>query len=193
MRETKVPSLGREDSPGEGNGYPLQYSSLENPMDRGAWLDCSPWGREESAGTDWATFPFTLFTKRVVEPWGPEPLAGCARGDDPAAKCWSEWRTAPGSGKATCPSTRQLLRDQPPSRKRGAAWLSGPRVRPAGCLRPPSIVRRKAFSFFFFWSGTEINRCFLNAVSLWPRCTFSVYKEFQKLNVGPNPSCLYRF
>ena len=30
-----VPGLGR--SPGEGNGYPLQYSCLENPMDRGAW------------------------------------------------------------------------------------------------------------------------------------------------------------
>ena len=27
--------LGR--SPGEENGNPLQYSSLENPMDRGAW------------------------------------------------------------------------------------------------------------------------------------------------------------
>ena len=25
-------------SPGEGNGNPLQYSYLENPMDRGAWL-----------------------------------------------------------------------------------------------------------------------------------------------------------
>ena len=25
-------------SPGEGNGNPLQYSCLENPMDRGAWL-----------------------------------------------------------------------------------------------------------------------------------------------------------
>ena len=24
-------------SPGEGNGYPLQYSCLGNPMDRGAW------------------------------------------------------------------------------------------------------------------------------------------------------------
>ena len=24
-------------SPGEGNGCPLQYSCLENPMDRGAW------------------------------------------------------------------------------------------------------------------------------------------------------------
>ena len=28
---------GCEKSPGEGNGYPLQYSSLGNPMDRGAW------------------------------------------------------------------------------------------------------------------------------------------------------------
>ena len=26
-------------SPGEGNGNPLQYSCLENPMDRGAWRD----------------------------------------------------------------------------------------------------------------------------------------------------------
>ena len=30
-----IPGLGR--SPGEGNGTPLQYSCLENPMDRGAW------------------------------------------------------------------------------------------------------------------------------------------------------------
>ena len=30
-----IPGLGR--SPGEGNDNPLQYSCLENPMDRGAW------------------------------------------------------------------------------------------------------------------------------------------------------------
>ena len=30
-----IPGWGR--SPGEGNGNPLQYSSLGNPMDRGAW------------------------------------------------------------------------------------------------------------------------------------------------------------
>ena len=30
-----IPGLGR--SPGEGNGNPLQYSCLENPMDQGAW------------------------------------------------------------------------------------------------------------------------------------------------------------
>ena len=29
--------LGLERSPGEGNGNPLQYSSLENPIDRGVW------------------------------------------------------------------------------------------------------------------------------------------------------------
>ena len=30
-----IPGSGR--SPGEGNGTPLQYSCLENPMDGGAW------------------------------------------------------------------------------------------------------------------------------------------------------------
>ena len=34
-----IPGLGR--SPGKGNGNPLQYPCLENPMDRGAY---SPWG-----------------------------------------------------------------------------------------------------------------------------------------------------
>ena len=32
-----IPGLGR--SPGEGHDNPLQYSCLENPMDRGAWQD----------------------------------------------------------------------------------------------------------------------------------------------------------
>ena len=31
----EIPGPGR--SPGEGNGYPLQYSCQENRMDRGAW------------------------------------------------------------------------------------------------------------------------------------------------------------
>ena len=30
-----IPRSGR--SPGEGNGNPLQYSCLDNPLDRGAW------------------------------------------------------------------------------------------------------------------------------------------------------------
>ena len=36
VRDTgSIPGSGR--SPGEGNGNPLQYSCLENPMDRGKW------------------------------------------------------------------------------------------------------------------------------------------------------------
>ena len=35
-----IPELER--SPGEGNGNPLQYSCLENPMDRGAWWAAVP-------------------------------------------------------------------------------------------------------------------------------------------------------
>ena len=48
-QETQVQSLsGLGKSPGEGNGNPLQYSCLENPMDRGAWRAKSSWGFEES-------------------------------------------------------------------------------------------------------------------------------------------------
>ena len=52
MQETKEPGLGwipgSGRSPGGGHGNPLQYSRLENPMDRRAW---------------WAT------VHRVVENW----------------------------------------------------------------------------------------------------------------------------
>ena len=37
VQKTWFHSLGREDPPGEGNDYPLQYSCLENSKDRGTW------------------------------------------------------------------------------------------------------------------------------------------------------------
>ena len=40
-----IPGVGR--SPGEGKGYPLQYSGLENSMDY-----LSPWGLKESDTTE---------------------------------------------------------------------------------------------------------------------------------------------
>ena len=52
-----IPGLGR--SLGEGNGKPLQYSCLGNPMDRGAWwatvyqsMGHSPWGLKELNKTE---------------------------------------------------------------------------------------------------------------------------------------------
>ena len=44
-----IPGLGR--SPGEGKGYLLQYSGLENSMD---------WGRKESDMTEQLSFSFSL-------------------------------------------------------------------------------------------------------------------------------------
>ena len=41
-----IPGLGR--SPGEGHGNPLQYSCLENPMDRGAW-----WATDHGVTKSW--------------------------------------------------------------------------------------------------------------------------------------------
>ena len=34
---------GSEIPPEEGNGYPLQYSCLENPVDKGAWWAAVCW------------------------------------------------------------------------------------------------------------------------------------------------------
>jgi len=48
--------LGR--SRGEGNGRPLQYSYLENPMDRGAW-EATVYGVAKSR-TRLSDFTFTL-------------------------------------------------------------------------------------------------------------------------------------
>ena len=62
MWENWVQFLGREDSPGEGNGNPLQYSCLKNPMDRGAW-----WAIDNGiprVGYDLATKPPPLSTKK---------------------------------------------------------------------------------------------------------------------------------
>ena len=52
-----IPGSGR--SPGEGNGNPLQYSCLENPMDGGAW-----WAAVHGVTKSWTQLSdFTSQTK----------------------------------------------------------------------------------------------------------------------------------
>ena len=52
-----IPGSGR--SPAEGNGNPLQYSCLENPMNR-SLVGYSPWGRKELDMTERLHFHFLL-------------------------------------------------------------------------------------------------------------------------------------
>ena len=54
-----IPGSGR--SPGEGNGNPLQYSYLENPMDRGAW-----WATVHGVAKSRTRLSDFTFTFRVV-------------------------------------------------------------------------------------------------------------------------------
>ena len=55
-----IPGWGR--SPGEGNGYLLQYSCLENPIDRETWVGYSPWGRKGSGTTEQLTLALHLLS-----------------------------------------------------------------------------------------------------------------------------------
>ena len=61
---------GSRRSLGEGNGYHLQYSCLENPMDRGAWrATVSPWDRKELDTTE-QHFHFSWILGGRGSKWG---------------------------------------------------------------------------------------------------------------------------
>ena len=62
MLDTEVRFLGREDTPGDGNGNPLQYSCLENPIDRRAW-----WGCKESGTTEQLYFHKPSTKRKITE------------------------------------------------------------------------------------------------------------------------------
>ena len=64
VRETWVQSLGWEDSPGEGNGYPLLYSCLESPHGQRNLAGYSSCGLQK-VGHDWATFTFHIPVKPI--------------------------------------------------------------------------------------------------------------------------------
>ena len=53
-----IPGLGR--SPGEGNGNPLQYSCLENPMNREAWWATVHRVAKSQTGLSDFTFTFSI-------------------------------------------------------------------------------------------------------------------------------------
>ena len=62
-----IPQSGR--SPGEGNGSPLQYSCLENTMDRGAWRATV---RGVTVGYDWViitAIPVTFLSENFCTFW----------------------------------------------------------------------------------------------------------------------------
>ena len=56
-------------SPGEGYGYPLQYSCLENPHGQRSLVGYSPWGRKESDTAKQLTLSFYQRHIHCPQPW----------------------------------------------------------------------------------------------------------------------------
>ena len=65
MWATRIRSPGQEDSPGEGNGNPLQYSCLENSMDGRILVGYSSWGHKELDTTERLHFLSFLSDKTI--------------------------------------------------------------------------------------------------------------------------------
>ena len=72
-----IPGSGR--SPGEGNGNPLQYSCLENPMDGGAWWAVAHGVEKSQTQPSDFTFLFVLTPAGVAKPHGRKRLADTQR------------------------------------------------------------------------------------------------------------------
>ena len=74
---SSVAELGK--SPGERNGTPLQYSCLENPMDRGAWWAVWSMGLQR-VGHNW-----------TIEPQNLKKIFLCSNEVDETGAYYTEW------------------------------------------------------------------------------------------------------
>ena len=86
-----IPGSGR--SPGKGNSYSLQYSCLENPMNRGAWSTTIPLNIQVQAYFFlFSSFSLSFFLDMLCSLWNPQP------GTEPgpwtvkaqSADCWTD-------------------------------------------------------------------------------------------------------
>ena len=76
-----------QQSSGEGDGTPLQYSCLKNPMDGGAWWAASPWGREEFDTTE--RLPFHLSLSFIGEGNGNPLQCSCLQNPRDRGAWWA--------------------------------------------------------------------------------------------------------
>ena len=52
---------------GEGNGNPLQYSCLENPINRGAWEGYNLWGHSQTRLSEYLSICVYIYTWNIAK------------------------------------------------------------------------------------------------------------------------------
>ena len=92
-----IPGSGR--SPGEGNGNPLQYSCLENPMDKEAWQ-----ATVDGVAKSWTRLSDFTFSFKV-EHWGEGRGGGGEYG-----KITTTWLTSYSGYLSSSPAQKLLLK-----------------------------------------------------------------------------------
>ena len=137
---------------GEGNGTPLQYSCLENPMDGGAWLAAIlGWHR---VGHNWAT-SLSLFTfMHWRRKWQPIPvfLPGKSQGQGSLVGCCLgvaqsqtrlKWLSSSSSSRRPCPSpTPRVHSNSRPSSQWCHPAISSSVVPFSSCPQPPNSATK---------------------------------------------------
>ena len=104
--------LGSGRSPGEGNGNPLQYSYLENPMDRGGW---------------WATVRVVTESQTRLRDYGSDSQVAVVTKNLPANAGDARYlRSIPGLGQSPGGGNGTLLQNSclNNSMERGAWWAT---------------------------------------------------------------------
>ena len=132
----------------QGNGTPLQYSCLENPMDGGAWkATCSPWGRWGSDTTERLHFHFSLSC--IGEGNGNPLQCSCPENPRDGGAWW-----AAVYGVAESDTTEGMQQQQPPCIQTMNSFIKVLQLPGIRDKTIPFIICTKKCSFritYIFW------------------------------------------
>ena len=164
--------LGWGRSPGGGHGNPLQYSCLENSMDRGVWWATVHWGLKELDTTERLTHGWSTLSNRGSESWDRKHwvlLSGVLSCQEVGEK---QWLLAGGLGLSSAPTKCPA----------GTWFLGIGTGKDSGCNCAPGKVGMLRLNLIFRISWKPLNR-------QTPRMTQGWWNQWWSRRLTPSRSC----
>ena len=173
--QSSIPGLGR--SAGKGNGYPLQYSCLKNPMDRGAW-----WATDYGVAKNWPRLSHShLMIQRcrcVTSQAGSEqavPLLLSSLGMLALGR-------SPPSGTAFLPwesQARKAFWSQP-------CWASSSSQHPQASVGVPRCVNTQPSGAFRWLQSLSLSYCNLVRKAMWQQSSHAPLPDLKTHKIIKN-------